>query len=73
MRRGLQDGLASLAILCRGMRLCGQPFALSADASWKRVRDEYLYPDGVPDAIRAGRTDAASAPNGNVVCESTRS
>ena len=28
-----RDRLASLAILCPGLRLCGQPFAVSADAS----------------------------------------
>ena len=68
-----RDRLASLAILCRGLRLCGQPFAVSADASWQQMRDEYLYAGGMPDdAIRAGWTDAASAPNGNVVYESTR-
>jgi len=64
-----RDRLASLAILCRGLRLCGQPFAVSADASWKQLRDEYLYPDGTPGAIRAGGTDAASAPNLNVYTE----
>jgi len=68
-----RDRLASLAILCRGMRLCGQPFAVSADASWRQMRDEYLYPHGVPEAMGAGWTDAASAPNGNVVYESTHS
>ena len=56
--------LASLAILCRGLRLCGlTPFAVSADASWQQMRDEYLYPVGTPGAARAGGTDAVSAPN----------
>jgi putative transposase len=59
-----RDRLASLAILCRCLRLCGQPFAVSADASWQRMRDEYLHPSAVPDSWRAGWTDhAASAPN----------
>ena len=59
-----RDRLASLAILCRGLRLCGlTPFAVSADASWRQMRDEYLYPGGAPGAVRAGGTDAASAPN----------
>jgi hypothetical protein len=40
-----RDRLASLAILCRG-----RPFAVSAEASWKALRDEYMYPHGVPDA-----------------------
>jgi putative transposase len=55
--------LASLAILCRGLRLCGQPFAVSADASWQQMRDEYLHPHNRPDAVGAGWTDATSAPN----------
>ncbi|MDG7034396.1 MAG: transposase [Nitrososphaerota archaeon] len=68
-----RDRLASLSILCRGLRLCGRPFAASADASWQQMRDEYLYPGSRPDALRTGWTDAASAPNENVVYESTRS
>jgi hypothetical protein len=56
-----RDRLASLAILCRG-----RPFAVSAEASWKALRDEYMYPHGVPDAVGAGWTDAASAPNSYV-------
>ncbi|MEM0117976.1 MAG: transposase, partial [Conexivisphaerales archaeon] len=58
-----RDRLASLAILCRGLRLCGQPFAVSADASWQQMRSEYLHTLSRPDAERAGWTDAASAPN----------
>jgi putative transposase len=62
-----RDRLASLAILCRGLRLCGQPFAVSADASWQHMRYEYLYPLAVPDSWRASWTDhAASAPNPDV-------
>jgi len=53
-----RDRLASLAILCRG-----RPFAVSADASWQHVRDEYLYTCNRPDAVGACWTDAASAPN----------
>ncbi len=30
-----RDRLASLAILSRRLRLCGQPFAASAEASWQ--------------------------------------
>lgn len=66
-----RNRLASLAILCRGLRLCGQPFAVSADASWQQVRNEYLYTPTAPEGGRAGWTDAASAPNG-IVYESTR-
>ncbi|MBM5805069.1 MAG: IS200/IS605 family element transposase accessory protein TnpB [Candidatus Verstraetearchaeota archaeon] len=61
-----RDRLSSLEILLRGMRLCGQPFAVSADASWRLMRDEYLYAPAVPDGWRAGWTEAANAPNGNV-------
>jgi putative transposase len=63
-----RDRLASLAILRRGMRLCGQPFAVSADASWQLMKNEYLYAPGRPEAERAGSTEqAASAMNGSVV------
>jgi putative transposase len=58
-----RDRLASLAILCRGLRLCGRPFAVSADASWKALRDEYLYPHSRPDALGAGWTEPSSVPN----------
>ncbi|WXG43194.1 MAG: transposase [Promethearchaeati archaeon SRVP18_Atabeyarchaeia-1] len=61
-----RDRLASLAILHRGLRLCGQPFAVSAGASWQRMRDEYLYAPGEPEAGGAGGTEeAANAPNRN--------
>ncbi len=59
-----RNRLASLAILCRGLRLCGQPLAVSADASWKAMRDEYLYTGGMPEATRAGGTEPFNAPNG---------
>jgi len=39
-----RNRLASLAILCRDIRLCGKLFTVSADAYWKALRDEYLYP-----------------------------
>nr|MDO8100071.1 transposase [Candidatus Njordarchaeota archaeon] len=51
-----RDGLASLVILHRGLRLCGQPFAVSAGASWQSVRNEYLYASRGPEAGRAGWT-----------------
>jgi len=61
-----RDRLASLAILLRGLRLCGQPFAVSADASWQLLRNEYLYPHSEPDAMSAGWTkEAVNAPNRN--------
>jgi putative transposase len=63
-----RDRLASLAILQRGLRLCGQPFAVSAGASWQPMKDEYLYTPGERKAGRAGWTEqAANAPNRNVV------
>jgi len=61
-----RNRLSSLAILCRGMRLCGQPFAVSADASWRLMRDEYLYAPIQPENGRAGWTEVVSAPNGSV-------
>jgi putative transposase len=61
-----RDRLASLAILCSGLRLCGQPFAVSADASWQQMRDECLHPHSRPGAVGAGRSDAASAPSSGV-------
>jgi len=69
-----RDRLASLAILLRGLHLCGQPFAVSADASWQLLRNEYLYAPAVPDSWRAGWTEeAANAPNRNTVHEHTHS
>ncbi len=69
-----RDRLASLAILCRGLRLCGQPFAVSADTSWQQMKDEYLHTGGLPNvAARPGWTDAASAPNRNADWQNQRS
>jgi putative transposase len=68
-----RNRLASLAILCRGLRLCGQPFAVSADASWQQMRNEYLRTPDQPERGGAGWTDTVSAPNGNVIQESIRS
>ena len=62
-----RNRLASLAILLRGLRLCGQPFAVSTDASWQLLRNEYLYAPAAPDGWRAGWTEeAANAPNENM-------
>jgi putative transposase len=62
-----RDRLASLAILCRALRLCGQPFAVSAEASWQHMRDEYLHTPVEPDNGRADWTNYASnAPNLNM-------
>jgi putative transposase len=61
-----RNRLASLAILLRGLRLCGQPFAVSADASWRLLRDEYLYAPAAPEGRTAGWTEeVANAPNEN--------
>jgi hypothetical protein len=66
-----RDRLASLAILLHGLRLCGQPFAVSAGTSWHLMRYEYLQTPAEPDSWRAGRTEGdADAPNRNV-CENT--
>ncbi len=60
-----RDRLASLAILCRGLRLCGQPFAVSADASWQHMRNEFLSTFARPEGESAGWTESvAYAPNG---------
>jgi putative transposase len=52
-----RNRLASLAIACRGARLCGQPFSVSEDASWRLVRDEYLWHGSVADTTIAGGTE----------------
>jgi transposase len=52
-----RDRLASLAIARRGARLCGQPFSVSEDASWRLVRDEYLWHGPVAGAAIAGGTE----------------
>ena len=58
-----RNRLASLAIACRGARLCGQPFSVSEDASWLLVRDEYLWHGSVVDtAIAGGTEEGANAP-----------
>jgi putative transposase len=58
-----RNRLASLAIACRGRRLCGQPFSVSEDASWRLVRDEYLWHGPVADTTIAGGTEeGANAP-----------
>ncbi len=55
--------LASLAIACRGARLCGRPFSVSEDASWPLVRDEYLWHGSVAETTIAGGTEKdANAP-----------
>jgi putative transposase len=60
-----RNRLASLAILLRGLRLCGQPFAVSADASWQHMRDEYLPTFMRPEDERVSWTESvAYAPNG---------
>lgn len=58
-----RNRLASLAILRRGLRLCGQPFAVSADASWKALMDEYLYTADKSGVVGPGWTEPSNAPN----------
>jgi putative transposase len=61
-----RDRLASLAILLRGLRLCGRPFAVSAGASWQPMRNEYLYASREAKAGGTGWTkQATNAPNRN--------
>ena len=38
-----RNRLASLAITLRGIDLCGDPFPVSASASWQSMKNEYLY------------------------------
>jgi putative transposase len=58
-----RNRLASLAIACRGSRLCGRPFSVSEDASWSLVRDEYLWHGPVADtAVAGGTEEGANAP-----------
>ncbi len=58
-----RNRLASLAIACRGSRLCGRPFSVSEDASWSLVRDEYLWHGPVAEtAVAGGTEEGANAP-----------
>ncbi len=58
-----RDRLASLAITHRGIDLCGDPFPVSASASWQSMKDEYLYIRDKPEIPEAGSTETASAAN----------
>ena len=58
-----RNRLASLAITLRGLDLCGDPFPVSASASWQSMKNEYLYLRNVPDMPEAGRTETAYAAN----------
>jgi putative transposase len=57
-----RNRLASLAIACRGSRLCGRPFSVSEEASWSLVRDEYLWHGPVADTAVAGGTEKGANP-----------
>ena len=59
-----RNRLASLAIVGRGLRLCGYPFTVSADASWPSLKYEYLYTGHQPKMAGAGETEKTSDPNG---------
>lgn len=62
-----RNRLASLAIAYRGTRLCGHPFSVSEDASWRLVRDEYLWHGPLTDrAVAGGTEEGANAPKGVV-------
>ena len=58
-----RDRLAYIAITLRGLDLCGDPFPVSASASWQSMKNEYLYLRHVPDMPEAGRTETAYAAN----------
>ena len=50
-----KDRLASLAITHRGIDLCGDPFPVSASASWQSMKDEYLYIRDKPEILKQVR------------------
>ena len=58
-----RNRLSSLEIVRRGLRLCGQPFAVSADTSWLALKNEYLHTPNQPRNGRAGWTEPTNAPN----------
>ncbi len=58
-----RDRLASLTITHRGIDLCGDPFPVSASASWQSMKDEYLYIRDKPEIPEAGSTETAYAAN----------
>jgi len=54
--------LASLAILCRDLLTCGQPFVVDEDTPCQqKIKDEYLYAWSKPDALRVGSTEMLPA------------
>jgi putative transposase len=61
-----RDRLASLAITLRGLDLCGDPFPVSASASWQPLKNEYLYTWSLPETPGACMTETASAANETV-------
>ena len=58
-----RDRLASMAITHRGIDLCGDPFPVSASASWQSMKGEYLYIRDKPEIPEAGSTETAYATN----------
>ncbi len=58
-----RNRLASLAITLRGIDLCGDPFPVSAIASFSSMMDEYLYVRNLPDITEAGSTEMKYAAN----------
>ena len=58
-----RDRLASLAITHRGIDLCGDPFPVSASASWQSMKDEYLHIRNKPEISEAGSTETAYTTN----------
>ena len=58
-----RNRLSSLAIVLRGLHLCGSPFTVSADASWSSMKNEYLYARSLPEFPEADGTEKINAPN----------
>jgi len=58
-----RNRLSSLEIVRRGLRLCGQPFAVSADTSWLALKNEYLHTPNQPKNGGTGWTEPTNIPN----------
>ncbi len=61
-----KDRLASLAITHRGIDLCGDPFPVSASASWQSMKDEYLYIRDKPEILKQVRLRLPTLRTGQV-------
>ncbi len=61
-----RDRLASMAITHRGIDLCGDPFPVSASASWQSMKDEYLYIRDKPEILKQVRLRLPTLRTGQV-------